>query len=117
MIFITHDIALASDICDKIGVMYAGQIVELSSIENVLLSPKHPYTQKLIASVPLLRGDRVPEFIPGAPPDLVDPPPGCRFHPRCPHSDGMRCVKDVPPMVGVEGDHFVRCWLYSGGLK
>jgi len=117
MIFITHDIALASDICDKIGVMYAGQIVELSSIENVLLSPKHPYTQKLIASVPLLRGDRVPEFIPGAPPDLVDPPPGCRFHPRCPHSDGMRCVKDVPPMVEVEESHFVRCWLYSGGLK
>jgi peptide/nickel transport system ATP-binding protein len=115
MIFITHDIALASDICDKIGVMYAGQIVELSSIERVLLSPKHPYTQRLIASVPSLREDRVPEFIPGAPPDLVDPPPGCRFHPRCPQSNGAKCVKDEPPMIEVEGGHFVRCWLYSGG--
>jgi len=115
MIFITHDIALASDICDKIGVMYAGQIVELSSIEGVLLSPKHPYTQRLIASVPSLREDRVPEFIPGAPPDLVDPPPGCRFHPRCPQSNGAKCVKDEPPMIEVEGGHFVRCWLYSGG--
>jgi peptide/nickel transport system ATP-binding protein len=115
MIFITHDIALASDICDKIGVMYAGQIVELSSIERVLLNPKHPYTQRLIASVPSLRGDRVPEFIPGAPPDLVDPPPGCRFHPRCPQSNGAKCVKDEPPMIEVEGGHFVRCWLYSGG--
>jgi peptide/nickel transport system ATP-binding protein len=115
MIFITHDIALASDICDKIGVMYAGQIVELSSIERVLLSPKHPYTQRLIASVPSLRGDRVPEFIPGAPPDLVDPPPGCRFHPRCPQFNRAKCVKDEPPMIEVEGGHFVRCWLYSGG--
>jgi len=115
MIFITHDIALASDICDKIGVMYAGQIVELSSIERVLLSPKHPYTQRLIASVPSLREDRVPEFIPGAPPDLVDPPPGCRFHPRCPQSNRAKCVKDEPPMIEVEGGHFVRCWLYSGG--
>jgi peptide/nickel transport system ATP-binding protein len=115
MIFITHDIALASDICDKIGVMYAGQIVELSSIERVLLNPKHPYTQRLIASVPSLRGDRVPEFIPGAPPDLVDPPPGCRFHPRCPQFNRAKCVKDEPPMIEVEGGHFVRCWLYSGG--
>jgi peptide/nickel transport system ATP-binding protein len=115
MIFITHDIALASDICDKIGVMYAGQIVELSSIERVLLSPKHPYTQRLIASVPSLREDRVPEFIPGAPPDLVDPPPGCRFHPRCPQSNRAKCVKDEPPMIEVEGGHFVRCWLYNGG--
>ncbi|MEM2214846.1 MAG: ABC transporter ATP-binding protein [Candidatus Nezhaarchaeales archaeon] len=117
MIFITHDIALASDICDKIGVMYAGQIVELSSSENVLLNPRHPYTQKLIASIPRLREEKMPEFIPGAPPDLVSPPSGCRFHPRCPYSDGMKCVKEEPEMIEVEDDHFVKCWLHSGGSK
>lgn len=112
MIFITHDIALASDICDKIGVMYAGQIVELSSSENILLSPKHPYTQKLIVSVPLLRGDKMPEFIPGTPPDLVNPPKGCRFYPRCPYAERELEEKE-PPLVEVEKDHFVKCWLYS----
>ncbi|MDH5816680.1 MAG: ABC transporter ATP-binding protein [Candidatus Nezhaarchaeota archaeon] len=115
MIFITHDIALASDICDKIGVMYAGQIVELSSSENVLLNPKHPYTQKLIASIPRLREERMPEFIPGAPPDLANPPSGCRFHPRCPYSDGKKCVKEEPEMIEVKDNHLVKCWLHSGG--
>ncbi|RLI35460.1 ABC transporter ATP-binding protein [Candidatus Bathyarchaeota archaeon] len=112
MIFITHDIALASDICDRIGVMYAGQIVELGSSEDVLLNPKHPYTQKLIASVPLLRGDRVPEFIPGAPPDLVNPPAGCRFRPRCSHAFG-KCGLE-PPFIELEEGRFVKCWLYGG---
>jgi len=112
MIFITHDIALASDICDRIGVMYAGQIVELGSSEDVLLNPKHPYTQKLVASVPLLRGDRVPEFIPGAPPDLVNPPVGCRFRPRCPRAFG-RCGLE-PPFIELGGGRFVKCWLYGG---
>lgn len=112
MIFITHDIALASDICDKIGVMYAGQIVELGPSENVLLNPKHPYTQKLIASVPLLGEDRTPEFIPGAPPDLVEAFKGCRFYPRCPYGkDGFE--EKEPSLVEVKKNHFVKCWLYS----
>jgi len=112
MIFITHDIALASDICDKIGVMYAGQIVELGPSENVLLNPKHPYTQKLIASVPLLRGDRTPQFIPGAPPDLVETFKGCRFYPRCPYGKDEFEEKE-PPFTELEKNHFVKCWLYS----
>ena len=112
MLFITHDIALVSDLCEKIGVMYAGQIVELGPIENVLLSPKHPYTQKLIASVPLLREERTPEFIPGAPPDLVNPFKGCRFFPRC--SQGRDEFEErEPPLIEVEKNHFVKCWLYS----
>ncbi|MEM4576342.1 MAG: ABC transporter ATP-binding protein [Candidatus Nezhaarchaeales archaeon] len=117
MIFITHDIALASDICDKIGVMYAGQIVELSSSEGVLLNPKHPYTQKLISSIPRLREEKMPEFIPGAPPDLINPPPGCRFHPRCPYSDGKRCAREEPEMIEIKDGHFVKCWLYNGGSR
>jgi len=113
MIFITHDIALASDLCDKIGVMYAGQIVELGPSENVLLNPKHPYTQKLIASVPLLRRDEIPEFIPGAPPDLVNPLKGCRFYPRCPYGEKDFEEKE-PALVEAGKNHFVKCWLYSG---
>jgi len=112
MIFITHDVALASDLCDKIGVMYAGQIVELGPSENVLPNPKHPYTQKLIASVPLLRGDKTPEFILGAPPDLVNPFKGCRFYPRCPYGKDEFEEKE-PSLIEIEKNHFVKCWLYS----
>jgi len=112
VIFITHDIALASDLCEKIGVMYAGQLVELGSSENVLINPKHPYTQKLIASVPLLRGDKVPEFIPGAPPDLINPFMGCRFFPRCSNSKD-EFEKKEPSMIEIAKNHFVKCWLYS----
>jgi peptide/nickel transport system ATP-binding protein len=111
MIFITHDIALASDICDEFGVMYAGEIVELGSAEQVLLSPKHPYTQKLLNSIPRLRSDRIPEFIPGSPPDLVNPPPGCRFHPRCPYVMD-KCSTENPPKTLVNNG-FVKCWLYK----
>ncbi|MBS7646748.1 MAG: ABC transporter ATP-binding protein [Candidatus Bathyarchaeia archaeon] len=111
MIYITHDIALASDLCDKIGVMYVGEIVELGSIEKVLLNPKHPYTQKLISCVPLLRGDRTPEFIPGAPPDLINPPSGCRFNPRCQYVM-EKCKVNHPPAFNVDG-RLVKCWLYE----
>ncbi|MCJ7634105.1 ABC transporter ATP-binding protein [Candidatus Bathyarchaeota archaeon] len=112
MIFITHDIALVSDLCETVGVMYAGQLIELGPIENIILNPKHPYTQKLIASVPLLREEKTPEFIPGAPPDLVNPFKGCRFFPRC--SQGRAEFEELdPPLKEVEKDHFVKCWLYS----
>jgi len=111
MIFITHDIALASDICDEFGVMYAGEIVELGSAEQVLLSPKHPYTQKLLNSIPRLRSDRIPEFIPGSPPDLVNPPPGCRFHPRCQYVMD-KCSTENPPKT-LMNNGFVKCWIYK----
>jgi len=111
-IFITHDVALASDLCDKIGVMYAGQLVELGSSEDVLLNPAHPYTQKLIASVPLLRGERMPSYIPGAPPDLVESFEGCRFYPRCPYGKEEYERKE-PPLIEVGKGHFARCWLYG----
>lgn len=111
MIYITHDIALASDLCDEIGVMYGGEIVEIGSIEDVLLDPLHPYTKKLISSIPLLRGERIPEFIPGAPPDLVNPPSGCRFHPRCSYKM-EKCVVESPPLIDVKG-RLTKCWLYG----
>ncbi len=83
-IFITHDLGLASELADLVGIMYAGQLIELGPAEGVFVKPKHPYTGKLLSSVPRLRSEEAPEFIPGAPPDLTAPPPGCRFHLRCP---------------------------------
>jgi peptide/nickel transport system ATP-binding protein len=85
-IFITHDLGLASELADLVGIVYAGQLVELGPSEGVFVRPKHPYTGKLLASVPRLRSEAAPDFIPGAPPDLTDLPPGCRFHLRCPVS-------------------------------
>ncbi|GBC69485.1 Oligopeptide transport ATP-binding protein OppD [archaeon HR01] len=111
MIFITHDITLASDICDRISVMYAGELVELGDADDVLTNPLHPYTRKLLAATPRLRGDRPPEYIPGSPPDLVNPPSGCRFHPRCPVMFD-RCISVRPPMFS-SGRVKVRCLLYG----
>ncbi len=83
-LFITHDLALASDLADRIAVMYAGEFVEIGTAEQVLTSPQHPYTKKLLGSIPSLMGDARPEFIPGTPPKMTSPPPGCYFSPRCP---------------------------------
>ena len=110
LIFITHDIALASDVCDHVAVIYGGKIVEIGDIEGVLLRPSHPYTEKLLASMPKLHAEAKPEFIPGAPPDLVEPPPGCRFSPRCPVAIDI-CFTDDPPPFMVEDSHLARCWL------
>ena len=112
MIFITHDIALASDLCDRIVVAYGGEHVESGSAEEVILAPKHPYTQKLLASIPRMDGAEKPEFLEGSPPDLVDPPSGCRFHPRCPYAFEP-CAKEPPPSFKVGESRGVRCWLYA----
>ena len=116
-LFITHDIALASDLADQIAVMYAGEIVEIGPSEDVLRRPAHPYTQRLLAAIPRLRSDDLLEFIPGAPPDLTDPPSGCRFHPRCPFAF-ERCREEAPPAFATaEGDATARCWLLDGNSK
>ena len=112
MIFITHDIALSSDISDKMAVMYGGRIIEFGTSEQVINDPKHPYTQKLLASTPLLRSYNEPEFIPGAPPDLVNPPTGCNYHPRCHMVMDVCSRKDPPTTYPVEGQR-VECWLYG----
>lgn len=110
-IFITHDLALASELADKVAIMYAGRIVENGPAEKIFNSPKHPYTQLLIESVPTLRAERVPKFIPGAPPDLINPPSGCRFHPRCPYMIKGKCEREEPRITTVDGDVRVSCWL------
>lgn len=113
IILITHDLSLIAEIADKIAIMYAGKIVEFGTAEQIYLNPQHPYTKGLLNSIPRLTGEiRKLEWIPGVPPDLVNPPPGCRFHPRCKFVFDP-CVKDEPPIVEVEPGHYVACWLYA----
>lgn len=109
-LLITHDIATSSELADRVAVMYAGQVVEVSNAFSFFCQPLHPYSRKLMASVPLLRGERKPEFIPGQPPSLIDPPTGCRFASRCPFRFD-RCQED-PPLAEAEPDRWVKCWLY-----
>jgi len=112
VIFITHDLATEAEVADRLLVMYAGKLVEIGTNEQIYGNggPVHPYTEKLLKATPRLH-EKVEElsFIPGTPPDLVDPPSGCRFHPRC--SEAMeRCKKDEPPLIEVEPEHQIACW-------
>jgi oligopeptide/dipeptide ABC transporter ATP-binding protein len=109
MLFITHDLALASDLCDRIAVAYGGQLREYGGADEVLTEPRDPYTQRLLASLPGLHGEGVPAFLPGTPPDLRAPPAGCRFRPRCPLAFD-KC-HEPPPYREVAPAHWTRCWL------
>jgi peptide/nickel transport system ATP-binding protein len=113
MLFITHDLALVCDIADAIAVMYAGEIVESGGADEVVKKPAHPYTQLLIKSIPRLRGPKTLDYIPGAPPSLSDPPPGCRFHPRCPHIVRGKCDIEKPPGIATDGGRKAACWLLA----
>jgi len=106
MLMITHDLAAAGEICDRIAVMYAGELLEDASADAVLSDPQHPYTQGFIRSLPS-RG-LLP--IPGSSPSLIDPPQGCRFHPRCPKAMDI-CKNEHPQMTKLENGHFARCFL------
>src|SRR5215208_103150 len=108
-ILITHDIATSSELADSVAVMYAGQIVEVSDAKNFFSAPLHPYSQKLMASVPRLRAEQEPDFITGRPPSLLNLPTGCRFKDRCPFRM-ERCEED-PPMVAKDR-RLVKCWLH-----
>jgi peptide/nickel transport system ATP-binding protein len=108
-ILITHDIATSSELADRVAVMYAGQIVEVGDAESFFTQPLHPYSQKLMASVPRLRGDQDLEFIVGQPPSLIDLAPGCRFAPRCPFRF-EKCDQD-PPIFDKGNRRLVKCWL------
>jgi len=109
-ILITHDIATSSELADDVAVMYAGQIVEVNDAYRFFDKPLHPYSQKLMASVPRLHGTKEPEFITGRPPSLIDLPKGCRFADRCP-ARFEKCVQD-PPVVEKD-ERKVKCWLYA----
>jgi peptide/nickel transport system ATP-binding protein len=112
VIFITHDLATEAEVADRLLVMYAGKLAEIGTNEQIYGKQglRHPYTEKLLKATPRLH-EKVEElsFIPGTPPNLVDPPSGCRFHPRC--SEVMeRCKKDQPSLIEVEPEHRIACW-------
>lgn len=110
-ILITHDIGTSSELADLVAVMYAGQVVEIADARRFYREPLHPYSQKLMASVPTLREDKQLEFIPGQPPSLIDPPKGCRFKDRCPLRF-ERCEEEPPLLTSNDGRQ-VRCWLHA----
>ena len=121
VLFITHDISLLLEFADRIAIMYAGELVETASAERLGANARHPYTQGLLQSFPPLTGPMTRlAGIPGSPPDLRDPPQGCRFHPRCPHcrpDDGQlyrRQTTERPVLRPVEPEHEVACHLVAG---
>lgn len=114
MIFITHNIGIVAKMCDDVGVMYAGKLVERAPVRTIFNQPAHPYTEALLQAVPKLT-DRSKRLwsIEGQPPDLANPPTGCPFNPRCPHAED-RCRREVPPEFQVGENHYTRCWLWEG---
>ena len=113
ILFITHDISVARQVADTVAVMYAGQLVEYGAAAEVFANPRHPYTQALLASVPSPDAE-ILHPIPGQPPALSNPPPGCRFAPRCPSAAQHGRALEPPPVVTVDRVS-VRCWLYDPG--
>jgi peptide/nickel transport system ATP-binding protein len=113
LILISHDLSIILERCDRIIVMYAGQVVEYASSVNLHKAPRHPYTQKLLQSIPNIElADQELTAIPGSPPNMLHPPEGCRFWPRCPYAMEICHVKN-PPLIDVGNDQFVRCFLYG----
>ncbi|MDW8407869.1 MAG: ABC transporter ATP-binding protein [Anaerolineae bacterium] len=117
IMLITHDLGVIAEMCERVIVMYAGQVVEEADVYTLFARPLHPYTQGLIGSIPVLGKvrDRL-DVIPGTVPNLLDPPPGCRFEPRCQVCQGAareRCKVETPPLRQIEPNHWVRCWLYE----
>ena len=111
LLLITHNLGIVAEACDRLAVMYAGKIVEEGDAHRVFSAPAHPYTRELLRSIISLRTKSL-HYIPGAPPDLIDPPAACRFHPRCPNA--MRvCAEREPVEVRTEGGQRVACWLHG----
>ena len=111
-LLITHDLSVVAETCDRVAVMYAGKIVEQANTVSLYRHPIHPYSQALIGAYPSLEGERKKlKSIPGAPPVLIDPPPGCRFQPRCPYAMDV-CEKEDPPVLERDG-HRVACHLVT----
>ena len=127
--FVSHDLGVVAERCDRVLVMYAGQVVERAPVDDLYYDPKHPYTVGLLASIPRLGDDRDRlTTIPGSAPDLVDPPTGCRFHPRCPYAETCCATRDpslvdaetgsaATPLESSSDDHLAACHEYTGALE
>jgi peptide/nickel transport system ATP-binding protein len=114
MIYISHDIAVIAEVSERVGVMYAGKLMELAAAEEIFHRPIHPYTMGLMSSFPSIVGEKTKLVtLPGEPPDLLDPPPACRFHPRCPYATEI-CEQQDPEFKSYGNNHFAACW-HPGG--
>ena len=115
MIMITHDLGIVAEICDHVAIMYAGSVIEYGTVEKLYTDPKHPYTKGLFASIPTLDADEESlHVIKGTPPNPVDLPTGCKFHPRCEFAT-ERCKCEVPTMIDLDDSHCVSCFLFDKG--
>jgi peptide/nickel transport system ATP-binding protein len=112
LVIVTHDMGIQSSIADRVGIMYAGRIVEEGSVKHIFSDPLHPYTKHLIESLPKIGDKSEKQSIPGAPPSLADPPSGCRFHPRCPYTKAV-CNLEVPALSPVSSERRVACFLVT----
>lgn len=111
VLLITHDLSVVAETCSRVGVMYAGDMVEVGTVDQIINNPQHPYTKGLIKAIPSDRSKELVE-IRGNVPDLVNPPSGCRFHPRCDYVKPI-CKKEKPQVLQVEKDHVTACFLYE----
>ncbi|QQA42877.1 ABC transporter ATP-binding protein [Pelagovum pacificum] len=109
VVFVTHDMSVHANIADRIAIVYAGRIVEEAPTRTIFTAPKHPYTSHLVGSLPRIGDVTQKAALEGKPPNLAEPPPGCRFHPRCPLAID-KCRAEVPPLVNVGSDHRSACW-------
>lgn len=110
ILYITHNLAVIAETCDRVGIMYAGNIVEVGSTKDIFSSPLHPYTQGLIKAIPELgKREKKLSSIMGAVPDLINPPKGCKFHPRCARMEAI-CRSEKPTLTELEKGHYVACW-------
>ena len=118
IIFITHNLGVVAEICDKVSVMYAGRIVEQGPVNDIFYSPAHPYTEGLLRSMPRVDAEEYERLIPiqGTPVDMLNPPEGCPFAPRCEHCMQI-CLKKMPPYFDVGENHKSACWLRAEQLK
>ena len=112
ILLITHDLGIIAETCDRVGVMYAGNLCEVGNVEQIFKNPKHPYTKALLDSVPKVKQAGELNSIAGNVPNLVNPPNGCRFHPRCEHVM-EKCSESFPAISRIDEDHHVACYLYN----
>ena len=112
IIFITHNLGVVADICDKVSVMYAGKMVEQGPVDDIFYNPSHPYTKGLLRSMPRVDAESYERLIPieGTPVDMLNPPEGCPFAPRCEQCMKI-CLKKMPPYVEISENHRSACWL------
>jgi peptide/nickel transport system ATP-binding protein len=112
VLLITHDLGVVAETCDRVGVMYAGNLCEVADVKQLFQHPLHPYTRALLNAVPKFSQEGNLQSIEGSVPNLVDPPPGCRFHPRCRYAKDI-CRRKFPAMVDIEAKHAVACYLWT----